>query len=71
MQILFFAHLLKIWLQVQPQTLGLLSTDGAMEDLLLHFPLGYLDEDDHDDAYEERKKQKKLGLCLNALKHLR
>ena len=53
MQILFFAHLFKIWRQVQPQTLGLLSTDGAMEDLLLHFPLGYLDEDDHDDAYDD------------------
>ena len=39
--------------QVQPQTLGRLSTDGAMEDFLLHFPPGYLDEDDHDDAYDD------------------
>ena len=64
MQILFFAHLLKIWRQVQPQTLGLLSIDGAMVDLLLHFPLGYMDEDDHDNAYEERKKTEKVGFVL-------
>ena len=32
------------------QTLGRLSTDGVMEDLLLHFPQGYLDGDHHYDA---------------------